>query len=79
MELYFPLFLIPSILVVTICYEILSLFILAICPYHISLSDFKTLLSPCLFLFSRILLLLWDYKFIIIYSETLILAHISQI
>jgi hypothetical protein len=44
-----PLFLIPSILAVTVCIGLLSFFIRSLCPYHLNLSNLVnfTVPAPC--------------------------------
>jgi hypothetical protein len=65
---------IPSILALTICFGILSLFFLSICLYHVSLRDFVNItmlapwnvsLPPYLSLFSSFILVLCDHKFVL--------------
>ena len=42
-----PLFFVQSILAFTICFGILSTFILTLCPYHLNLGDFILYLLIC--------------------------------
>jgi hypothetical protein len=47
-----PLFLVQSILAFSICFGILSTFILSLCPYYLNIGDF-ILLSPYMLFFYR--------------------------
>jgi len=54
-----PLFRIPFVLAFSICFGILSLFFLSLCPYHLHLSDFVNFTIPALCDVSCIPLLLF--------------------